>query len=92
MLIFLVSAGHGYTIDRLRQPDVRERGLDVLARSYESAFVQTALPRSTYLFTDFERMYPWELLLAARLYRASRAQGGRLRLQDCLRMARTLHA
>lgn len=40
----------------------------------------------------FTRSETSSAALAARLYRASRAHGGRLRLQDCLRMARTLHA
>jgi hypothetical protein len=96
MLTFLASVGHEYTVDRLLMPDVRELGLDVSVLAYESAFVQTSLPRATYLFTDFERMYPWELRLAARLYSALRAKGCKVLNNPARGMAkyqllRTLH-
>lgn len=75
MLIFLLSVGHDYTIDRLLMPDVAGSGLEVAALTYEAAFARTSLRRATYVFTDFERMYPWEVRLAGHLHRALRRAG-----------------
>jgi hypothetical protein len=41
--------------------------VDMQVRTYHWALRQTKLPRATYIFTDFDRLGPWELELAARL-------------------------
>ena len=71
MLIALTR--HNYTFERA----VKNPGFDLRVRSYHWALAQFALPRATYIFTDFDRLGPWELELAARLQRALAADGVR---------------
>lgn len=68
MLVFLVTAGHKYTTAGLLTEDAKRVGLRVATIDYDTAFSRLDMPLGTYLFTDIERMYPWELRLASRLY------------------------
>jgi hypothetical protein len=75
MILFITPRGHAYTVKSLVEnrfgsdvPPCRVTTYDLLFRSRRTL-------SATHIFTDIERLYPWELLLAADLYRSVRAAG-----------------
>jgi hypothetical protein len=72
MIIFLAT--HRYTHTHL----AKGAKFDLQMRSYHWALKSFALPRATYIFSDFDRLGPWELELAARLYQQLKAAGFRV--------------
>ncbi len=75
MLLFITARGHSYTVGSLIQ---NQFGLDVpvcQVKSYDSILRSSSTTQAVHVFTDFERLYPWELRLAAQLYRSLRAEG-----------------
>ncbi|MEJ0022659.1 MAG: hypothetical protein WDN76_03885 [Alphaproteobacteria bacterium] len=72
MIIFLAT--HRYTHTHL----AKGAPFDLQMRSYHWALKSLALPRATYIFSDFDRLGPWELELAARLYQQLKAAGMRV--------------
>jgi hypothetical protein len=77
MIVFLTAPAHDYTVapfcdGRYGQGLPRIRRID-----YTKAFWARELPVATYVFTDFERLYPWEQICAAALYRSLRDLGQR---------------
>ncbi len=73
-LISVTSAGHGYTL-RLVAEALAARGLRHELWTYPQLFAAPSLPRATYIFTDFDRLHPWQIELAARFHARLRAEG-----------------
>jgi len=73
-LISITSAGHDYTL-RCVSEALAARGLRHELWTYPQLFRAQQLPRSAYIFTDFDRLHPWQIELAARFH-------ARLRQQD----------
>jgi hypothetical protein len=91
--VIIVLARHLYTVETF----AKDAPFDLKVRPYAWALRATRLPRATYIFTDFDRMSPWELELAARL-RIVLKNAGMTTLNDPARalqrcaMLRALHA
>jgi hypothetical protein len=60
----------------------------VRARSYDSLFRARSVARATYIFGDLERLSPWELAIAADVYRSMQAAGLRCLNNPAKAMAR----
>ena len=72
MIVFVTTAAHGYTAKSVGTfpgaPSIRRW-------SYDRLFRSSHVPKGTWIFTDFDRLSPWELELAARAYRSLKAAG-----------------
>jgi hypothetical protein len=75
MIVFITSCGHGYTLQRLRRRTFGFPLPRIRVMNYEQLFRARRVPRATYVFTDFERLTPFELRLSADCYRGLRTQG-----------------
>ncbi len=75
MILFLTTRGHQYTVGTLVGDALGVPIPKTLALSYDAAFRALRIPAATIIFADIERLYPWELLLAADLYRSFKAAG-----------------
>lgn len=72
MIFFVSTAAHSYTTQRLRHfPGVPR----FESYSYDRLFRARRVPTGTWIFTDFDRLGPWELELAARAYRSLKKAG-----------------
>lgn len=80
MIIFLQNRAHGYT----HKPLVGWPGLPkIKVKSYDWALRRKRLPSAVYIFTDRERMDPWEMRVLGALFRHINGQGdGCLALND----------
>ena len=68
MIIFLSTPRHRYTLARFKA----EHGFPVPPKRsmpYHRLFRSLMVPRATYVFTDLDRLSPWELRVAADYYR-----------------------
>ena len=75
MLLFITAPGHTYTVKSLVE---RAFGAEVptcQVTTYDDLFHSPNTLRATHIFTDFERLYDWELILAADLYSSIRYAG-----------------
>ena len=75
MLLFITAPGHTYTVKSLVE---RAFGAEVptcQVTTYDELFHSPNTLRATHIFTDFERLYDWELILAADLYWSIRYAG-----------------
>jgi hypothetical protein len=77
LIVFLSTDGHGYTVKSLVEgtsggpvPVVRRTTYDALLRVDQA-------PGATFIFTDLERLYPWERLLASHLFQVLKREGFR---------------
>lgn len=75
MIILITTRGNGYTFKSLVQWTFGVPTPRIRTTHYECLFGAWAMPKATYLFGDLERLAPWELRLAADLYRAMTAAG-----------------
>ena len=66
MITFIVSSGHKFTHDKLKN---NRGGPRISVLSYQELFPRRSLRKGTYVFTDFDRLNFWELQLAATVYR-----------------------
>lgn len=76
MIIFLSTPRHRYTLARFKA----EHGFPVPAKRsmpYHRLFRSLLVPRATYVFTDLDRLSPWELRVAADYYRILQDAGMR---------------
>lgn len=72
MIYFITSGAHKYAVRELRDvPNMPKIGL----MSYNQLLRKKALPRATYVFTDFDRLTFWNRELAAKAYRCLQAAG-----------------
>lgn len=72
MIIVITVAGHEYTFKSFRDGTYGFAAPKLHTMTYEQLFFATRVPRATYLFTDLDRLAPWELRLAGDLYRRMR--------------------
>jgi hypothetical protein len=77
MIVFLSAPSHAHEVAALTRRKYGEDLPRVRRLSYSRAFCSRHLPVASYVFTDFERLYPWEQVCAANLYRTLRAMGQR---------------
>jgi hypothetical protein len=94
VIIFLVSAAHGYTLKNVIESSAEVR---VQATTYPHLLRARRLPRATYVFTDVDRLSPPALRAAADAYRRMRDAGLRVlndpaRMPSRLGLLRSLHA
>jgi len=75
MIVLITSRRRGKTIQSLTRRTFGVAVPDMRATHYERLFRAFYVPRATYIFSDFERLHPWELQLAADLYRAMTSAG-----------------
>jgi hypothetical protein len=69
MLRFLTTRGHEYTVKHLT--DAKMEGASVppcAVENYDEFLRKKATPCGVYIFTDMERMTPWELRVASEAY------------------------
>lgn len=88
MIVLITSRRRGKTIQSLTRRTFGVAVPDIRTTHYERLFRSFYVPRATYIFSDFERLHPWELQLAAELYRAMRAAGLRCLNDPALTMSR----
>mgnify|MGYP000217842500 CR=1 FL=1 len=72
MICFITSGSHKYAVRELR--DVSGMP-DVQLMSYNQLFRHSALPRATYVFSDFDRLDFWQRELAAKAFRCLQTLG-----------------
>ena len=75
MILIVTTREHAYTHSSVEW----QRGLDVEVMSYDRFFRRRYRPyRGTHIFTDFDRLAPWEVQEAALLYRKLKGAGIRV--------------
>lgn len=74
MINFVTAAGHGSTLRHL-MPSL---GVPARRWSYERLVRRSRLPRGTWIFTDHERLSPFEISVAAELAECLRRAGCRI--------------
>lgn len=72
MIIVITVAGHAYTFKSFRDGTYGFPAPALRTMTYERLFFATRVPRATYIFTDLDRLAPWELRLAGDVYRRMR--------------------
>jgi hypothetical protein len=78
MIRFVVTPGHEYTFDALRDRKKKVRELPIELWTYRHLAAAKALPQGTWVFTDLERLAVWELRLAGEAARLLKAAGARV--------------
>ncbi|MCC7272485.1 MAG: hypothetical protein IT561_07445 [Alphaproteobacteria bacterium] len=96
MILFVTTAAHRYAVGCLVDGTFGAALPRCAVVDYESLFRAVTLPTATYIFADIERLQPWELAIAAELYRGLAAQGVRClndpaRVMARFELLRTLH-
>lgn len=74
MIVFLVHGSHAYTHELL----VGAGSFELRIVPYRRILRAPRLRTATYVFTDFDRLHPWELELAGRLHKQLRAAGAKV--------------
>jgi hypothetical protein len=75
MLVYITTRGHGYTLRSLSRRNFGFPTPRLVPDTYERLFGARRVRRATYIFADLERLSPWELTLAADLFRSLQAAG-----------------
>jgi hypothetical protein len=75
MLLFITAAGHSYTVKSLVERNFGADAPPCQVTTYDAAFYAKYTMQATHIFTDIERLYDWELVLAGDLYRSIRDAG-----------------
>lgn len=65
VIVYVTTERHRYTCRDL----IKAMGGRVTTATYDEMFTRKLLPRATYIFTDMDRLSPWNLEQAARSYR-----------------------
>jgi hypothetical protein len=96
MVVFLVSEGHTYTLQKVKER-ARVSGTRVLVSNYETLFQSKRTVRATYVFTDMDRLSLPHLQKACTYYRRLRDEGLRVlndpaRVPSRFGLLRGLHA
>jgi hypothetical protein len=97
MIVFVTSRGHEYTVASLARGTFGFEVPDIEVISYERLLRSRRIDRATYVFTDMERLSPWELRAAADLFRALSNAGLRClndpaRVKSRVELLRALHS
>ncbi|MBB5751226.1 hypothetical protein [Prosthecomicrobium pneumaticum] len=77
MIVLITTRGHGYTLGSINKGTFGVPTPPFRRTTYDRMFRRFRAPRATYVFADLERLSPFELSLAADLYRALTAAGFR---------------
>lgn len=88
MIVLITTRGNGYTLASLSRGTYGVPTPAFRTTHYERLFGAWRVPRATYVFADLERLAPWELRIAADLYRAMTAAGLRCLNDPARAMAR----
>jgi hypothetical protein len=75
MLLFLTTRGHSEPLRSFVERTFGADTPDCRVKTYDELFLTGRTLQAVHFFTDIERLYDWELLLAADLYRAIRKAG-----------------
>jgi hypothetical protein len=76
MLRLLTTRGHEYTVKHLIDHNMRGTEVPPCAvENYDEFLRKKQVPRGTYIFTDMERLTPWELRVVAEAYGELAADG-----------------
>jgi hypothetical protein len=70
MLLFITAPGHSYTVKALVERNFGADTPPCQVTTYDAAFYAKRTVQATHIFTDMERLYDWELVLAGDLYRS----------------------
>jgi hypothetical protein len=71
MLRFLTTRGHEYTVKHLVGHDMTgAEAPDCAVENYDDFLRKTEVPSGAYIFTDMERLMPWELRVVGEAYQA----------------------
>lgn len=88
MIILITTPGRHGTVRCLRDGTFGVEVPDLRTTDYARLLRAWMVPRATYIFTDFERLYPRELKAASDLYRRLREAGLRCLNDPALAMSR----
>jgi hypothetical protein len=69
MIVFITTYGHEHTVASLVTQRFGVPVPDTKVMLYDKLLHIDALPLATYIFTDIERLYPWERRLAGEYFR-----------------------
>ncbi|HEY3145326.1 MAG TPA: hypothetical protein VGJ75_03200 [Dongiaceae bacterium] len=72
MIVIITATGHEYALAPLAKGGYGFPVPPVRITTYERLLTARRVRRATYIFTDLDRLAPWELRLAADLYRRMR--------------------
>ena len=86
MIRFLTTRGHDYTLTELVKGKIGPATPRCTVISYDRFFRRKYVPAGTYIFTDIERLTPFELRLAAEAFRILYAAPGCSVLNDPTRV------
>ena len=75
MIVLITTRGNGKTLRSLAEGSFGVTTPKFRIIHYERLFGAWRVPRATYIFGDLERLAPWELRLAADLYRTMQEAG-----------------
>ena len=75
MILFLTARGHQVTVGTLVADALGVPIPKTMALSYDAVLRAQRVPAATVIFTDIERLSPFELLLASDVFRSLRAAG-----------------
>ena len=88
MIVLITTRRHGRTVRSLATGNFGVAVPKLRATHYERLFRASRIPRATYIFGDLERLSPWELGIAAELFRSMRTAGLRCLNDPARAMAR----
>jgi hypothetical protein len=88
VIVLITTRGNDYTLASLVEGTYGVPTPTFRTTHYERLLGAWRVPRATYVFADLERLAPWELRLAADLYRAMTAAGLRCLNNPARAMAR----
>ncbi|MBY0382635.1 MAG: hypothetical protein K2W78_12030 [Xanthobacteraceae bacterium] len=96
MIVLITARGHGYTLRSIRNGKFGFPTPALKIVSYDAMLRARRVPRATYIFSDIERLSPFELRMASELYRAMQARGLKClndpaRVKSRFGLLRTLH-
>jgi hypothetical protein len=97
MIIALTTRGHGDTLLSLSKGTFGFPVPKFVMETYDRILCARWVPKATYIFTDLERLAPWELKGAGELYQALIEQGLRClnnpaRAKSRVELLRALHS
>jgi hypothetical protein len=75
MIVAITTRAHGYTLASLSDGSFGFPVPKFAVACYDQMFCASRVAKATYIFTDLERLAPWELRGAGELFRALTEQG-----------------
>lgn len=75
MIVFVTTKDHAYTVRSLIDGTFGVTVPSVRQIAYDEFFHWTEAPAATYIFTDIDRLFPWERVIAHEFYHTLIGQG-----------------